>query len=45
MPMSDPATGWTRSSRRVGAIGFKLGMSSDFDSNYELAPITFIQVR
>lgn len=44
LPVSDPVTGWTKSSKRVGAIGFKLGMSSDFDSNYELAPLTFIQV-
>lgn len=44
LPVSDPVTGWTKNSKRVGAIGYKLGMSSTFDSNYELTPVTFLQV-
>jgi hypothetical protein len=44
LPVTDPTTGWTKDSKRVGAIGMKLGMSTMWDTNYQMQPLSFILV-
>eukprot|EP00008_Paramoeba_atlantica_P011016 CAMPEP_0201490748 /NCGR_PEP_ID=MMETSP0151_2-20130828/27282_1 /ASSEMBLY_ACC=CAM_ASM_000257 /TAXON_ID=200890 /ORGANISM="Paramoeba atlantica, Strain 621/1 / CCAP 1560/9" /LENGTH=367 /DNA_ID=CAMNT_0047876819 /DNA_START=58 /DNA_END=1161 /DNA_ORIENTATION=- len=41
---SDPATGWSDQETRVGMIGRKLGMLSDYDSWGNMIPVTLIEV-
>jgi len=42
IPESDPATGWTQQSRRVGALAQKVGMVHEFDDWLEFVPLTVL---
>ena len=41
---SDPTTGWTQESRRVGTIAQKIGMTYEFDDWLEFVPLTALFV-
>ena len=42
---SDPATGWTQKSKRVGLICKKLGCTSDYNEFMEYMPLTILEVQ
>ena len=43
--VEDPETGWDINQKRVGVIGKKLGMHTDFDQYGNMVPITLIEVE
>ena len=42
---SDPTTGWTQDSRRVGTLAQKVGMIHEFDDWMSFIPLTVLFVR
>jgi hypothetical protein len=38
------ANGWTSKSKRVGVVAKKLGMTTEWDNNGEMKPITILWV-